>query len=104
MATHAMNFVAVCANANLPLPTWPRQQAFLKDSGAVTPASASAAEVKERPASLVWLRHTVANNIPPDTWPSLLAPVVLDPTDLGATIVVAPGQMPGRAVFYLPPM
>ncbi len=63
-----MNFVAVCANANLPQPTSkPRQQAFLKDYGAVMLASASAAEVKERAASLVWLRNAVANNIPPDT-------------------------------------
>ncbi len=47
MATPAMNFVAVCANANLPLPTSKqRQQAFLKDSGAVTPAPASGAKVK----------------------------------------------------------
>jgi hypothetical protein len=42
-----MNFVAVCANANLPLTTSkPRQQAFLKVSGAVTLAPAFAAEVK----------------------------------------------------------
>jgi hypothetical protein len=34
MATPAMNFVAVCANANLPIPsTKARQQALLKDSG-----------------------------------------------------------------------
>jgi hypothetical protein len=68
MATPAMNFVAVCANTNLQLPTSKsRQQAFLKDSGAAMPTSTSTAEVKERAASLVWLRHTVANNIPPDT-------------------------------------
>jgi hypothetical protein len=42
-ATPAMKFVAVCGNANLPLPTSkPRQQASLKDPGAVTPAPASA--------------------------------------------------------------
>ncbi len=91
MATPAMNFVAVCANANLPLPTSKsRQQAFLKDSGAVMSTSISAAEVKERAASLVWLRHAVANNIPPNTWPSLLAPALL--TDVRGIYPIPPAK------------
>ncbi len=38
----------------------------------------STAEVKERAASLIWVRHAVANGIPPDTWPSLLALALLN--------------------------
>jgi hypothetical protein len=67
-----------------------RQQAFLKDSGTVTPASSSAAEIKELAASLVWLRHAVANNIPPDTWPSLLAPTLL--TDVSGLYPIPPAK------------
>jgi hypothetical protein len=79
MATPAMNFVALCANANLPIPsTKARQQALLKDSGTSSSVTLSTAEVKERAASLIWVRHAVANGIPPDTWPSLLAPVLLN--------------------------
>ena len=32
---------------------------------------------KERAAALVWLRHAVANNIPPNTWSTLLSPSLL---------------------------
>ncbi len=62
MGMPAMNFVAVCANANLPFPTTKaRQQTLLIDSGTMSSASLSTAEIKERAASLVWVRHAVAN-------------------------------------------
>jgi hypothetical protein len=41
-------------------------------------ASLSTAEVKKRTASLVWVCHAVANGIPPETWPSLFAPALLN--------------------------
>ncbi len=91
MATPAMNFVAVCANASLPLPSSKtRQQNFLKDSGVIMPASSSISEIKEQAASLVWVRHAVANNIPPDTWPSLLAPALL--TDVCGLYPIPPAK------------
>jgi hypothetical protein len=78
-------------NANLPLPTSKsRQQAFLKDSGVVTPASSSTSEIEERAASLVWVRHAVANNIPPDTWPSLLVPTLF--TDVRGLHPIPPAK------------
>ncbi len=45
---------------------------------------------KERAASLVWLRQAVANNIPPDTWSSLLAPALL--TDVRGLFPIPPAK------------
>jgi hypothetical protein len=54
------------------------------------PVSSSTSEIKERATSLVWVRHAVANNIPPDTWPSLLAPTLL--TDVRSRYPVPPAK------------
>jgi hypothetical protein len=37
-----------------------------------------------------WLHHAVANNIPPDTWPSLLAPAPL--TDVRGLYPIPPAK------------
>ena len=74
----AASFVAACQQGKLPFPsTKPRQQSLLKDAGVAEDISLSNADVKERAAALVWVRHAVANNIAPDTWASLLAPTLL---------------------------
>ena len=74
----AASFVAACQQGKLPFPsTKPRQQSLLKDAGVSEDTSLSTADVKERAAALVWLRHAVANNIPPNTWSTLLSPTLL---------------------------
>ena len=74
----ALTFVAACQQGKLPFPsTKARQQTLLKDAGVAEDISLSNADVKERAAALVWLRHAVANNIPPDTWSTLISPTLL---------------------------
>ena len=74
----APTFVAACQQGKLPFPsTKARQQTLLKDAGVAEDISLSNADVKERAAALVWLRHAVANNIPPDTWSTLISPTLL---------------------------
>ena len=74
----ASTFVAACQQGKLPFPsTKARQQTLLKDAGVAEDISLSNADVKERAAALVWLRHAVANNIPPDTWSTLISPTLL---------------------------
>ncbi len=66
MATPALNFVAVCANANLPVQG--NKNHFLKvlkESGASIGSSQSLPDIKERFAALTWARHAVANAIDP---------------------------------------
>ena len=78
MSTPANTFVAVCANANLPLPTnKQRQIKFLADAGITIAASSSAQDVRDRAATLVWARHAVANTIDPSTWSTVLGPAPL---------------------------
>jgi hypothetical protein len=98
----AINFVAVCANANLPLPTTKaRQQTLFKDSGNTSSASLSTTEIKERVASLLWVRHAVANGIPSNTWPLLRAPALLD--DVSGLYPIPPaksGADPGETELH----
>jgi hypothetical protein len=78
MSTPANAFVAVCANANLQLPTnKQRQIKFLTDAGITIAASSPAQDVRERAATLVWARHAVANTINPSTWSRVLGPAPL---------------------------
>ena len=77
-AQAAASFVAAYNQGKLPFPsTKPRQQSFLKDAGVIEATYLSTADIKERAAALVWVRHAVANNIAPDTWSSLLSPSLL---------------------------
>ncbi len=79
MVTSALNFVAVCANANLPV-QGNKNQFFkvLKESGASIGSSQSLPDIKERFAALTWVRHAVANAIDPASWPSTLSAPLLD--------------------------
>ncbi len=66
MATPALNFVAVCANASLPVQGNKNQfLKSLKESGASIGSAQSLPDIKERFAALTWVRHAVANAIPP---------------------------------------
>ena len=74
MSTPAVNFVAVCGNANLPLNgTKATFLKALKESGASIGPSLTPADLKERFGALTWVRHAVANSIDPVTWPALLS-------------------------------
>ena len=78
MSTPATAFVAVCTNADLPLPTnKQRQIKFLADAGITITTSSPAQDVRERAATLVWARHAVANAIDPSTLPTILGPAPL---------------------------
>ncbi len=79
MATPALNFVAVCANANLPVQG--NKNHFLKalkESGVTIGSSQSLPDIKERFAALTWVRHAVANAIDPASWPLTLSAPFLD--------------------------
>ncbi len=79
MATPALNFVAVCANANLPVQG--NKNHFLKvlkESGASIGSSQSLPDIKKRFAALTWVRHAVANATDPASWPSTLSAPLLD--------------------------
>ncbi len=79
MATPALNFVAVCANANLPVQGNKTQfLKVLKESGASIGSSQSLPDIKERFAALTWVRHAVANAIDPASWSSTLSAPLLD--------------------------
>ncbi len=79
MSTPAVNFVAVCGNANLPLNgTKATFLKALKESGASIGPSLTSADLKERFGALTWVRHAVANSIDPVTWPALLSTPLLD--------------------------
>ncbi len=79
MATPALNFVAVCANANLPVQGNKNQfLKALKESGASIGSSQTLPDIKERFAALTWVRHAVANAIDPASWPSTLNAPLLD--------------------------
>ena len=74
----AASFVAACPQGTSPShrpdPVHnrsPRTRASPKD------IPYSDADVKEQAAALVWLRHTAANILAPDTWASLLSPTLL---------------------------
>ncbi len=74
MATPTTNYVAVCANANIPLVgTKAAQLTLLKDSGVPMPAPQTNADIKERCATLTRARHAVANSIDPTTWTTMLS-------------------------------
>jgi hypothetical protein len=78
MSTPALNFVAVCGNANLPLTgTKATHLKALKDSGVVLGPSQTPTDVKERFGALIWVRHAVANAIDPITWPAMLSAPLL---------------------------
>ena len=78
MTTPAMNFVAVCANANIPLSGDKKLQLkHLRESGIPLPSSTTTADAKERFAMLAWIRHAIANNIETSKWPSLLSTPLL---------------------------
>ncbi len=78
MTTPAMNFVAVCANANIPVNgTNQTHIKALKESGATIGPSQTLSDIKERYAALTWVRHAVANAVDPTTWPSLLSAPLL---------------------------
>ena len=78
MTTPAMNFVAVCANANIPLSGDKKLQLkHLRESGIPLPSSTTTSDAKERFAMLAWIRHAIANNIETSKWPSLLSAPLL---------------------------
>ena len=78
MTTPAMNFVAVCANANIPLSGDKKLQLkHLRESGIPLPSSTTTSDAKERFAMLAWIRHAIANNIETSKWPSLLSTPLL---------------------------
>ena len=63
MTTPAMNFVATCANANIPITCNKSSQSkHLKESGIILPSGASPADVKERFAMLAWTRHAISSS------------------------------------------
>jgi hypothetical protein len=79
MTTPTLNFVAVCANANLPVQG--NKNHFLKvlkESGAAIGSSQTLPDIKERFAALTWVRHAVAYAIAPASWPSTLSAPLLD--------------------------
>jgi hypothetical protein len=78
MSTPAMNFVAVCGNANLPVNgSKVTYLKALKESGVSVGPSQNLPDIKERFAALTWVRHAVANAVDPATWPSTLsAPLI----------------------------
>ncbi len=79
MANPALNFVAVCANANLPVQGNKNQfLKVLKESGASIGSFHSLPDIKERFAALTWVRHAVANAIDPASWLSTLSAPLLD--------------------------
>ena len=78
MSTPALNFVAVCGNANLPLNgTKATYLKALKESGVALGSSLTPADLKERFGALTWVRHAVANAIDPVTWPAMLSAPLL---------------------------
>ena len=78
MTTPAMNFVAVCANANIPLSGDKKLQLkHLRESGIPLPSSTTTADAKERFAMLAWIRHAIGNNIETSKWQSLLSTPLL---------------------------
>jgi hypothetical protein len=79
MSTPAIDFVAVCGNANLPLNgTKATYLKAFKESGAAIGPSLTPADLKERFGALTWVRHAVANAIDPVTWPAMLSTPLLD--------------------------
>jgi hypothetical protein len=79
MSTPALNFVAVCGNAGLPVNgTKSTFLKALKESGAAIGPSQTPTDIKERFAALTWIRHAVANGIDPVTWPATLSAPLLD--------------------------
>ena len=82
MATPAMNFVVVCANANIPVSGTKATHLslrFLKESGVAMLGNPThvRVDVKERFAMLAWARHAVASFIEPSTWPLMLSSPLL---------------------------
>jgi hypothetical protein len=78
-ATPALNFVAVCANANLPVQGNKNQfLKVLKESGVSIGSSQLLPDLKEKFAALIWVRHAVANAIDPASWTSTLSAPLLD--------------------------
>ncbi len=79
MSTPALNLVAVCTNANLPVNgTKANYLKVLRESGAALGSSQTLPDIKERFAALTWVRHAVANAIDPATWPATLSTPLLD--------------------------
>jgi hypothetical protein len=73
MTTPAMNFVAICANANIPVNcTKQTHIKAIKESGAAIGTSQTLSDIKERYAALTWVSHAVANAVDPTTWPSMI--------------------------------
>ena len=69
-----MSFVAVCANANIPISGDKKLQLkHLLESGIPLPSTTTTADAKERFAMLAWVRYTITNNIEVSKWPSLLS-------------------------------
>jgi hypothetical protein len=78
MSTPALNFVAVCGNANLLVNgTKVTYLKALKESGAAKGPSQTQPDIKERFAALTWVRHAVANAVDPATWPATLSAPLL---------------------------
>ncbi len=78
MSTPALNFVAVCGNANLLVNgTKVTYLKALKESGAAIGPSQTLPDIKERFAALTWVRHAVANAVDPVTWPATLSAPLL---------------------------
>ena len=98
MTTPAMNFVAICANANIPITgNKSSQNKHLRDSGIILPSSTSPADVKERFAMLAWTRHAIANSIETSKWPSLLsAPLLSNLRTLYAIPAARSDDTPGE--------
>ena len=69
-----MSFVAVCANANIPISGDKKLQLkHLRESCISLPSTTTTADANERFAMLAWVRHAIANNIETSKWPSLLS-------------------------------
>ncbi len=78
MSTSALNCVAVCANANLPVNgSKATYLKALKESGAAISPSQTLPEIKEQFAALTWVRHAVANTVDSATWPATLSAPLL---------------------------
>ena len=91
MTTPAMNFVAVCANANIPITGDKKTQLkHLKDSCIPLPSTTTPADAKERFAMLAWIRHAIANSIETSKWPSLLSTPLL--TNLRTLYAIPPAR------------
>jgi hypothetical protein len=87
MSIPALNFVAVCGNAGLPVNgTKSTFLKALKESGAAIGPSQTPTDIKERFAALTWIRHAVANGINPVTWPDGINPVTW-PATLSAPLL-----------------